>query len=813
MARKTKKSLDNNEINIHSVKYESIDLEEELNRRMGIYAFNVNLERSIPSIIDGCKPTQRKILYTGLVKGFRQNKPFQKALKYIGAGSNYYVHGDASFYGTLISMAQDFYTKYPTIDVHGSYGAITGDPASAARYVEMRLSSYAEDLIKDLNQYTTDFKSNYDNTSEEPVIIPTIYPNLILNGSFGIGQGFTSSIPSHNFRDIVDRIKLLIKNPDISIDDLVKDLVPDYPTGGIIINKKDLPNMYKTGKGTIKIRGKVEIINNEIVITSIPYMKNTGSILDSIQKAVKEDKIQGISAIKDDTNATNGVYIRIIPKRGYDPRLIENQLYKFTPLQDGITFQLLCVTPDMLHFKYYNFKEVLEEWLKFRVTTIIRNYNSKITLCKKKIHIDEGLLIALDPKNLDKILKMIRNSKNQEDVINNLKTKYKMTHIQAEYISNLKLYQLTNMEIGKIEEDLEKNKQELEKIVKFLSNKKSINKYIIDELEEGCKKYGSERITEATDIDLDNINEAIIENSSHTLILTSEGFIKKLPELKVQNISGSGINTGKIKENDFIRDVINCNNLDNLLFFTNTGRVYTKKVYEIKESTTASYGIIVNSILELKENEKVITLIKLDNKDFSSDSSFLLFITKNGLIKKTLLNKFASIPKSGLASIDLNKEDMLKQVLMCKTDTDIIVGTDNGHLIKYNTITLPPVNRLTKGIKSISLENDEKVISVDICDKNKNIVIITSKGNGKSVKEKVIKLSERTKKPDNVIKLVGSERVVAYLSVTDEDNITCVSNKKIIKIPANQISNGLLISPGKKIVNVMKNDSIISVSK
>jgi DNA gyrase subunit A len=809
--------LDNDDIDINKHKYPNQDLINELNRRMGIYGYNVNLERAVPNVRDGLKPVQRVILYTGYNHGYRNNKPFRKSLKFIGAGSSYYVHGDASFYQTLMTMSQDFYTKYPLIEVHGNNGATTGDAPASARYTESRLSSYSEELIKDLSKDTVDWKDNYDNTEVQPTVLTNTYPNLLLNGSYGIGQGYLSSIPSHNFKDITERVIKIIKNPDISIDELVKDLLPDYPTGGVIINKKDLPNIYKTGSGTIRIRGKV-VINDkdEVVIKSIPYMKNTGTILDRIQKAVKEEKITGISSIKDDTNATSGVNIRIIPKRGNDPRVIENQLYKYTPLQDSLTVQFICTTPDMLNFRYYNFKEMLEEWYKFRKVTLIRSFNSKLAVCKKKIHIDEGLLIALNPKNLDKIIKMIRNAKDKDEIKENLKKNYKMTSIQAEYIAELKLYQLSGMGIGSIEDDLEKQKAMLDEILGFLSSKKKIDNYIIDELEKGAKKFNTPRITEAIDVDLDNIAESTIDNTKHTIIITSEGFVKKIDQnkIKVQNKGGQGINIGKIKEGDYVINTLNCENLDELFFFTNQGRLLSLKVYDIKESNLNSYGILINTIINLKADEKVVQTIIINKDNYKEDGSFLLFATKNGLIKKTSLSLYSSVPKSGFCAIDLNKDDELIGVLSAKYDMDVIVATNLGNVIRYNTLSIPTTKRMTKGVKSITLSDKERVVSFDLFrNPNDNLLIVTSKGNGKRIEMKSILSTDRTKKVKPMLKLVGSEEVVSSFFVNDEDELTVVGTKKIVKIPVEQVPISLRVNPAKKIITLGRGEKVLLATK
>lgn len=811
--------LNNDNIDINSVTYKEEDLKQTVEKCMGLYGFNINLERSFPNIKDGLKPVQRKVIYTGIESGYRSNKPFKKSLLYIGSGSRFYVHGNASFYGAMMSMAQYFYTKYPLIEVHGNCGSITGASYSAERYTESRLSKYAEDLTKDLSKESVNWKQNYDNSLEEPVVLPTTFPNLLLNGSYGIGLGYSASIPAHNFKDIIERTIKLIENPDISIDELIDGLVPDYPTGGVIINKKDLPNMYKTGSGTIRIRGKVTVTDDgNLLITSIPYLKNSGIILDSIQEAIKEGKINGISSLKDDTNFTNGIRITLVIKRGYDPKVIEEQLYKLTTIQDSISFQLICT--DGLSFRYYNFKEILEEWIKFRKTTLRRLFNSKIAIIKKKIHIDEGLLIALDSDNIDNIIEIIKKAKDYDEIKQKLIKKYNLTEIQAEYISSLKLKQLCNMGKEEIEEDLKKLKEDLEFYIEFIRIPSKLNDYIIDELNEGVKKYDTPRLTEAIDVDLEKSAEAIIENTKHTLIITNQGFIKKIDsgKIKVQNVNGvknskasRGINIGKLKDDDYVISTINVENLDEVMFFTNKGRVFTRKVYEIKESNLNNYGILIETLFKLKTDEKIVTTLKVKKDDYKSEKSFLLFQTKDGLIKKTSLSLYSSVPKTGFMAIDLNDKDELVGVISSKFDIDVFVGTDLGNILRFNSDQIPNTKRITKGVKSVALIENENVISFDILENNEStILVLTNKGNSKRVKSESIRISDRNKKGNVLIRLVDDEKVVSVMFVNDDDELTIITTKKIIKVPVIQIPILVKNNIGRKIISLLKSEKVLT---
>ena len=822
--------LNNDNIDIHATNYPSVVAEDLINSDMGVYGYNVNLARAIPNVTDGCKPVERTVLYTGWKYGINHTKPFKKALRYIGLGSTYYVHGDASFYGSLVSLSRYFYTMYPEIEPHGNVGSISGDGAAAQRYVEMRLSKYTDKMLSDFREETTNWMPNYDNTDKQPVYLPVLYPNILLQGTYGIGQGFLSSIPSHNFKDIVDRVKMIIEDPDISEDKLVKDLVPDYPTGGIILNKKDLPIIYKTGNQPEKLkkygikkplpivlRGEIEVTTSgNLLIKSIPYLKTTGLILNAIQKCVKNGKITGISEIKDHTNRNNGVSIELVVKRGYDPMVIENQLYKYTPLQASMATQFICTTPDTLHFRYYTFKEMLEEWLNFRRNCIRRLINSDISKTKRKIHIDEGLLIVLNPKNTDKIIKMMRSSKNRAEIKENLIKDYGMTTIQSEYISGLSLYQLSKDEISKIKGDLDDQNHKLEDLVEYFSNKDKVNKRIISELDEGVKLFNRPRLTKAISIDLNHPEEAIIENTPHTLLLTSEGFIKKVDagKIRLQHAKGEGINIGKIKENDHMIDMVNANNLDSLLLFSNQGKAYKLKTYEIKDSNLNSYGILVDSLIKLKDKEKIIYMMKDTTEDVSSNEAFLLFATKNGLIKKTSLSLYNNVPKLGFIAIDLNKDDELVGVKMIEQEVDIIVATEGGNIIRYNTDTIPTTKRTTKGVKSINLEENDHVAAFDVfTNTSESLFVVTSKANGKRIDMKSLPCTDRNKKVKPLFKLVRGEKVINAFFVGEDDEITIIGTKKVIKIPADQVPVTLRSASGKKIVKLGAGEKIVVASK
>ena len=822
--------MDNINIDINSYKYDEIEAESTINEKMGIYGYNINLMRAIPNIQDGLKDTERVIIYTGFEKGFRYNKEYRKSLKYIGAGSDYYVHGDASFYSTMVSMAKDFYTKYPMLDSHGNMGSITGEGAAAQRYTACKLSKFTEDMLVDFTTESVDWKPNYDESEVQPVVLPVAYPNILLNNAFGIGQGFIGSIPSHNFKDIIDRTILLINNPDIDEDELIGDLVPDYPTGGVIINKKDLKTIYKTGNDPdklkklginqpipIKIRGKIEENKNgNLVIRSIPYMKNTNSILDKIQEAVKSGKIEGISGIKDHTNKNNGVNIELIIKRGHDPKVVENLLYKFTPIQDSISTHFICTTPDMLNFKYYTFKEMLQEWINFRRSSLKRVFNSHISKTNRKIHIDEGLLIALDPKYIDKIIKMIRASKSADEVKENLINDYHMTEIQAEYISNLKLVQLCNMEIEKIRTDKAEQEEKLKEYISYFTDKKKLDKFIIDYLLEGVKKYNTPRITEAIDVNLDNMMEATIENTNHVIFITHDNFIKKVDASKIrtQNAKGQGINIGKIKENDYIINTLNVENLDDILFFTNLGRLIRIKVYDIKDSNLNSFGLLLDTIINLKKDEKVVYTISNNKENKFDDESFILFATKNGLIKKSSFALYKNVPKSGFSAIDLNDGDELIGVNIMNYDMDVIVSTNKGNILRYNSLSIPLTKRTTKGVKSINLNDNEVVVGFDILRNDRdNLLVVTNKGNGKLVEMSSLSASDRTKSPKILTKLASDEEVINTFFVSDKDEVTLVGSKKVIKIPVNQIPVSSRSNPCKTIIKLGKNEKLLVCNK
>ena len=819
--------LENSNIDIHSVEYENIDLGEELDRSMGIYGFNVNLERAIPNVRDGLKPVQRKVLYTGYESNYRSNSPTKKAARFVGDGTKYYVHGDASFFDAMVKMGQDFYVNNELINIKGNQGSITGEDHSQMRYLEARLTKFAEEHFKDLDKDSVDWKNNYDNTEVEPTVLPVRYPLLLLNGVYGIGQGWIGSIPPHNFEDVVERTIAYIKNKDITCEELAKDLVPDFPTGGVIINKNDLMTIYTTGNdperlGNIKsvpirIRSNVSITkDNNLLITSVPYQITTGNILDSIQKAVKTGKIDDIVDIEDSTNANNGISIKVILKRGADPELVEQLLYKYTTVQVSIAVQFLCTSPDMLQFNYYNLKEMIEEWYIFYKTTFVRKVKAKMSKVKRQIHIDEGLLIALDPKNINNIIDMIRKSKSIPDIKENLKKKWKMTQIQADYISDLKLTALCNMEINKIKEDLKKNEDEFDSLESYFNDYDLIDKEIINILLDGKKKYGKPRKTTA--INVDPNAKILVKNTAHTIIITSLGLVKKIDadKFKVQNPNGIGINVGKMKERDFVVNIFNCNNVDQLFLFTNLGRLYSINVYDIKETNLLSYGYLIENLIKLKEGEYVVTSMIMNESILNSNKdAFLLFTTKQGLIKKSMLSLYSSVPKTGFYAIDLNKDDELAKVISCNEDVHVIVTSKLGYIIRYSSSDIAPSNRLTKGVKAMVLEDDDLIASIDIFINDKDLLfIISNKGNGKRIRTAKLIPTNRLKKPKIAMKMEGKDEFIKdAFFVGDNDEITIVSTKKVIKVPADKVPILIKSAVGKSIIKMNKDEYVVAATK
>lgn len=788
-----------------------MEIEDILEESMGNYSYNINLFRSFPNVFDGLKPVARRIIFSLYELKLTPGGQSKKVAAVVGnVLAKTHPHGDASVFDALVKMAQDFYMNMPIVHGSGNFGSISGDEASAMRYIECKMSNYCRDFLDDIEKNSVDWKENYDQSMLEPETLPAKFPNLLINGSYGIGQAYISSVPPHNLNDIVDLVIKVIENPDITVGEISKLILPDFPTGGIVINKSKLPEYYATGSGSIKLRGRVKITEKgDLLITEIPFMTTLGGIKDKIQEKVKDETIEGISDIKDESNEKNGIKLTVKIKKGFEPAVIENLLYKYTPLQSTINLNLICT--EGLSFGVYNILELLQKWVDFRRTTLKRIFNFRINKISRRLHIIEGLLIALKPTNIDRVIELIKKSKDRKEAIEKLIEHFDLTRIQSEAIVELKLHRLTSIGIIDLKDERKVLKEELKTLKEYFSNPKKLDDYIIDELEEGKEKYGWKRRTTYTDIDDDN-SDVIIPNSNHTIFISKEGYIKKLNlDMSSQGKGGKGRSVGKMKEGDYIISAFNANNKDTLLCFTNIGRVFSIKIHELRESTLSSLGHLVSSYIQLRKDEKVVSTLTLGDEEYKKDDAFLVFATKKGLIKRSSLSYYKLIPKSGLIALKLN-DDLLVDVRYTDKDTDVILGTKNGLGKRFNTDEIGLTLRISLGVKGISLSDpSDEVVTFTLmdADEKRKLFIVSDQGNGKCISASNLEKQNRVQKGKILSKLKPNENLLKVFFVDDEDEITLIGNKKMVKVKASDIDILIRSSAGKKLMDLGRGEILV----
>ena len=721
-------------------------------------------------------------------------------------------HGDASLVAAIVKMVQPFYMNIPIFEGQGNFGSISDPSAfSSMRYIECRLSKYAEDMLEDIEKNAVDYIPNYDNTDKDPLFLPVKLPNLLINGSFGLGEGWQSLILPYNVNELIDLI-IKILNNDYTDDDIYN-LAPDLPTGGIIINSDDIYEMNKKGEGSLKIRGKVvKTENNSLVIKEIPFMRAVDDIKSKIQEAVIQKKIIGIKNIKDLTNKKNGINLEIKCSKGVNLDTIENQLYQFTDLQ--VTYPVNFICTEVKTYGRYNLKDLIFKWIRFRKNTIKRIMNYNLSKIQHRLHIIKGLLIAL--VNIDDVIKIIKKSSNKQEAQNNLIKKFDLTNIQSEFIVNMQLYKITSLSIKDLKDENKILKINKEEILNILSKDRLVEKIIIEQLQIMKKKYGRKRLTK-----LDNINdedkELVISNDKYLLILTNNNFIKKikLNDFTVRKNKSMGKNLGKIKDGDYVIKLINANNKDNLLCFTNTGRAFVKKVYEIEECNLLSYGNRFDYLFKLKENEKIISIVNITDEEFNNEDGNLVMLTNNNFIKRMKISSFIGLRSTGIIATKLADNDTVKNVNYTnnKNENIVLMTTFNRYIYhELEDITL--MNRITRGNKAIpgldELENVVNFLLIDNKKKENNIYIV--KEDASIYKVDLGEIFPKNRVPKKISTFNNKSPIVNIIDVDEGDNLVFITkDNRIIVVESNLLIENNKILKEIKLVNLDKKDKIFKV--
>lgn len=776
------------------------------------YSMSVIVSRALPDARDGLKPVQRRILYAMLREGLLHNRNFDKCAGVVGEVlKNYHPHGDGSVYDTLVRLAQDWVMRYPLIMPQGNFGSIDGDPPAAYRYTECKLESIAEEMLKNIDEDTVNFVPNYKESTTEPSVLPAALPNLLMNGSTGIAVGMTTNIPPHNLSEIIDGACAIIDDPNISIDDLINIIPgPDFPGGGFVHGTAGIQSYLRTGRGIVRTRGIAEVVETkgqeEIIISAIPYNVNRATLVMRIAELITDKTIDGISDLRDESTETTRIVIEL--KRGAIPRVIINQLYKSTALESS--FGVILLALDNRRPKQMNIKEMIGCYIDHRREVIYRRTQFKLRKTEARAHILEGFKIALD--NLDDFVKIIRASKNRDEAKQNLMAKYPISEIQANAILELRLYQLTGLERGKIEEEYAALMELIAYLRDILDNEHRLLEVIKEELLEMREKYGNPRRSEILAVDGDLSMEDIIPNEGCMITITHKGFMKRtsLDEYRSQKRGGKGVIGSGQYEEDFVEHLFTASTHDNIMFFMNSGRVYVEKVYNLPEGSRIAKGRALANILELQKGEKIAAMICVDG--FEESKQRIVLATEKGVTKKTMLSDYRNHRKGGLIGINIDEGDNLIGARLTNGSDDIVLVTSNAQSIRFPETDLRDQGRATRGVRGIKLKTEkDKVVAIEIVAEDAKLLIAGANGLGKRTDFSDYRVQSRG---GSGIIAIKSEKVVGALSVTDEDEIMMFTKKgQAVRSPIADVRITGRAASGVKLVNLAAKDALIGISK
>ena len=789
----------------------AVNIVGEMRKSFLDYSMSVIVARALPDVRDGLKPVHRRILYTLYEEGMTPDKKYQKSANAVGAVmGHYHPHGDSAIYESMVRMAQDFTYRHTLVDGHGNFGSIDGDGAAASRYTEARLAKISMELLRDLNKDTVDFSENYDGQRKEPVVLPSRFPNILVNGNMGIAVGMATNIPPHNLGEVIDGCVAYIDNPEITVTELMQYIKgPDFPTAGVILGNSGIKRAYESGRGAITIRGMatVEEAHNKhrIVITELPYQVNKKALIQRIGELVRDKVIDGISNLSDES-ALEGIKIVIDVKKEANANVVLNNLYKHTQLQTsyGINFLMLVDgSPRTL-----GLREIIEKYIDHQKHVIYRRCQFDLKRYKDRLHILDGLKIALD--NIDRVIKIIRESADDEEAKAGLMSNFALSEVQSQAILDMRLKRLTGLEKSKIEEEI----AELEKLVKeleeILASEEKILEVIKTEMLEIKDKYADERRTHIDMTAIDYIeDESLIPVENVVITLTNKGYIKRLPAdtYKTQNRGGMGVKGMATNEEDFVEHLINATSHDYILMFTNRGKVYRIKGYEIPEYSRQSKGLPIINLLSLDKDEKVTSLLKISNDD---EYKCLVFATRSGLIKRTDISEFDSIRTNGKKFITLKDDDELVSVKKTTGNDEILMASSNGRMVRFNESAVRIMGRGASGVRGINLDGGI-LVGMEIVEPNEYVLVITEKGYGKKTPVDEYRITNRGGKGVKTVNITEKNgSIVSFKTVDDSKDLMIITDSGIIiRLAVDKISTMSRVTQGVKLIN-LKEDSIVS---
>lgn len=786
---------------------------EEVKSSFLDYSVSVIASRALPDLRDGLKPVHRRILWSMYECGYTPDKPHRKSATTVGyVMGHYHPHGDSSIYDAMVRLAQKFAERYMLVDGHGNFGTIEGDSAAAYRYTEGRLSKISLEMLRDINKNTVDFDPNFDDSTKEPRVLPSRFPNILVNGTMGIAVGMATNIPPHNLGEVIDGCIAYIDNPDIDTIGLMNFIKgPDFPTGGIILGNSGIKQAYETGKGTITIRSKARIEevkgHNTIVITEVPYGVNTKELQEKVAELVHNKTIDGISDYH--TDLKNGLTITITLKKDANPQVILNQLYKHTQFQTNFSIMFLML--DGLTPKTLPLKDIISKYIDYQKEVIIRRTRFDLNKSENRVHILEGYKIALD--NIDEVIRIIKNAETDEIAKNTLIERFNLSLIQAESILELKLRRLTGLERSKIDEELAALLKIIADLKDILASEARVLQIIKDELTEIKNKYSDDRRTTIDMTAIDFIeDESLIPQENIIVSLTNKGYIKRnnVDNYKLQNRGGVGVKGMSTNEEDFVEYLLNLNTHDYLTFFTNKGKVYRIKGYEIPEFGRTSKGIPIINLLQIDKDEHITSMLSYSPSD---DSKYLLFATKSGLVKRTRIAEFDNIRKSGKLCISLKENDELIGVKKTDGECDVIMASSTGRIAVFNEEEVRVMGRTASGVKGISLENG-KCVGLETAKADDNIIIVTEKGYGKKTHISEYRKTKRGSKGVKALNITEKNGNIAAIKRFEENNdlMIITNNGIIIRIPLDQISQLGRVTQGTRLINLKENQIVSTIS-
>ena len=779
------------------------------------YSMSVIVSRAIPDLRDGLKPVHRRILYSMYESGYTPDKQHRKCARIVGdVMGKYHPHGDSSIYEAMVRMAQDFSYRYMLVDGHGNFGNMDGDGAAAMRYTEARLAKVSLELLRDINKDTVDFTPNFDETEKEPVVLPSRFPNILVNGTMGIAVGMATNIPPHNLGEVIDGCVAYIDNPEIDTMEMMNYIKgPDFPTGGIILGSSGIKKAYETGRGTITIRCKAEIEEtnnrNRIVITEIPYNVNTLDLKNRIAELVRDKVLEGIADYHEETNIENGIKIVVTLKKEANANVVLNNLYKHTQLQS--TFGIIFLMLDQGQPRTLGIKDIISKYVDYQKEIIIRRTKFDLAKAEARAHILEGYKIALD--HIDDIIKIIKESQSDSIAKERLIEKYRFSEIQADAILELKLRRLTGLEREKIEEELANILKLIEEYKSILASEEKVLAIIKQEMLEIKAKYGDERRTKIDNSAIEYIeDESLIPQEEIIVTITSKNYIKRTPKdtYKVQNRGGVGVKGMTTTEEDYVEQLLSMNTHDYILFFSNKGKVYRLKGYKIPEYSRTAKGLPIVNLLSLEKDEKINTIIKINENE---TYKCLLFSTKDGLVKRTLISEFDNIRQSGKIAITLKENDELISVKKTTGNDQVLMCSSNGRMARFNEEEIRIMGRNASGVRGINL-SDDKCVGMEISEPGKLLLVVTENGYGKKTAIEEYRETKRGSKGVKTINITEKNgKVIGFKSTdNDKDLMIITSDGIIIRMDINSISQMGRVTKGVRLINLKDKNKVASIS-